>query len=261
MTLIANPVRAALAAGELSLGVGVRGLRSGEIAPIMKSAGFDWLFIDLEHGPSSVETAFSISVAALGVGIVPMVRVPAGEMVLAARCLDGGALGIFVSHVDSADDAKTAVAALRFPPLGQRSAGGNYPQFGFRGGSAKDVIPALEQATMIMATLETAKALENAKAIAAVPGIDVLTMDLNDLSVDLGIPGELGHDCIVRAVESVAAAASAAGKFAGFGGVYQPDLIRKYVGLGMRMILCGNDVGLLMSAAQERANFVRRCRS
>jgi len=261
LTAIANPVRTALAAGELSLGVGVRGLRSGEIAPIMKSAGFDWLFIDLEHGPSSVETAFSISVAAINAGIVPMVRVPAGEMVLAARCLDGGALGVFVSHVDTAADAREAVRALRFPPLGHRSAGGNYPQLGFRGGSAKDVIPALEQATMIMATLETAKAIENAAEIAAVPGIDVLTMGLNDLSVDMGIPGQLGHERIAAAVEAAVGAAASAGKHAGFGGVYQPELIRKYVGLGMHMILCGNDVGLLFAAAQERANFVRRCMS
>jgi 4-hydroxy-2-oxoheptanedioate aldolase len=256
---IANPVKTALAAGQLSLGVGVRGLRTGEIAPIMKSAGFDWLFIDLEHGPSSVETAFTISVAAIGAGIVPIVRVPAGEMVLAARCLDGGALGVFISHVDTAADAQAAVEALRFPPLGHRSAGGSYPQLGFRGGSAKTVIPMLEQATMLMATLETAKAVENAAAIAAVPGIDVLTMGMNDLSVDLGIPGQLGHDRIVDAVRSVVNAATNAGRCVGFGGVYDPALIRKYVGLGMRMILCGNDVGLLFAAAQERASFVRNC--
>lgn len=259
MTSISNPVRAALAAGQLSLGVGVRGLRSGEIARMMKTAGFDWLFIDLEHGPSSVETAFSISVAALDAGIVPIVRVPEGEMVLAARCLDGGALGVFVSHVDTVEDARAAVEALRFPPLGHRSAGGSYPQLGFRGGSAKDVLPALDQATLIMATLETPQAVANAAAIAAVPGIDVLTMGLNDLSVGMGIPGELGHEKIAAAVATVAQAAKAAGKFAGFGGVYQPELIRKYVGLGMQMILCGNDVGLLMAAAQERANFVRNC--
>jgi 4-hydroxy-2-oxoheptanedioate aldolase len=256
---IANPVREALAAGKVSLGVGVRGLRTGEIARMMKSAGFDWLFIDLEHGPSSVETAFTISVAALDAGIVPIVRVPEGETVLAARCLDGGALGVFVSHVETVEDAQIAVRALRFPPLGSRSAGGSYPQLGFRGGSAKDTLPAIDRATMIMATLETAKAVENAAAIAAVPGIDVLTMGLNDLSVDMGIPGQLGHDDIAEAVARVAEAARAAGKFAGFGGVYQPDLIKKYVGLGMRMILCGNDVGLLMSAAQERADFVRNC--
>lgn len=259
MITIANPVREALAAGKVSLGVGVRGLRTGEIARMMKSAGFDWLFIDLEHGPSSVETAFTISVAALDAGIVPIVRVPEGETVLAARCLDGGALGVFVSHVETVEDAQIAVRALRFPPLGSRSAGGSYPQLGFRGGSAKDTLPAIDRATMIMATLETAKAVENAAAIAAVPGIDVLTMGLNDLSVDMGIPGQLGHDDIAEAVARVAEAARAAGKFAGFGGVYQPDLIKKYVGLGMRMILCGNDVGLLMSAAQERADFVRNC--
>jgi 2-keto-3-deoxy-L-rhamnonate aldolase RhmA len=259
MTVVANPVRAALAAGQVSLGVGVRGLRSGEIAPMMKSAGFDWLFIDLEHGPSSVETAFTISVAALGAGIVPMVRVPAGEFVLAARCLDGGALGVFVSHVDTVADAEEAVHALRFPPHGHRSAGGNYPQFGFRGGSAKEVIPAIEQATMIIATLETPKAVENAAAIAAVPGIDVLTMGMNDLSVEMGIPGQLGHDRMALAVQRVAQAAQSAAKFAGFGGVYEPELIRKYVELGMRMILAGNDVGLLFAAAQERAAFVRGC--
>ena len=259
MITVANPVREALTAGKLSLGVGVRGLRTGEIARMMKTAGFDWLFIDLEHGPSSVETAFTISVAALDAGIVPIVRVPEGETVLAARCLDGGALGVFVSHVETVEDAQAAVRALRFPPLGSRSAGGSYPQLGFRGGSAKDTLPAIDHATMIMATLETAKAVKNAAAIAAVPGVDVLTMGLNDLSVDMGIPGQLGNDNIAEAVARVAEAARAAGKFAGFGGVYQPDLIKKYVGLGMRMILCGNDVGLLMSAAQERADFVRNC--
>jgi 2-keto-3-deoxy-L-rhamnonate aldolase RhmA len=258
---IANPVRDALAAGKLSLGVGVRGLRTGEIARMMNSAGFDWLFIDLEHGPSSVETAFTISVAALDAGIVPIVRVPEGEMVLAARCLDGGALGVFVSHVETVEDAQAAVQALRFPPLGHRSAGGSYPQLGFRGGSSKDVLPAIDAATMIMATLETATAVNNAAAIAAVPGIDVLTMGLNDLSVDMGIPGQLGHDKIAVAVSRVADAARGAKKSAGFGGVYQPDLIKNYVGLGMRMVLCGNDVGLLMAAATERANFVRSCAS
>jgi 2-keto-3-deoxy-L-rhamnonate aldolase RhmA len=257
--MIANPVRTALEAGQLSLGVGVRGLRTGEIAPIMKSAGFDWLFIDLEHGPSSVETAFTISVAAISAGIVPIVRVPADDMILAARCLDGGALGVFISHVETPADAQAAVEALRFPPLGRRSAGGSYPQLGFRGGSAKVVIPALEQATLLMATLETTKAIDNAAAIAAVPGIDVLTMGMNDLSVDMGIPGQLGHERMAAAIASVVKAASGAGKFVGFGGVYEPDLIRKYVGLGMRMILCGNDVGLLISAARERADFVRTC--
>jgi 2-keto-3-deoxy-L-rhamnonate aldolase RhmA len=211
----------------------VRGLRSGEIARIMKTAGYDWLFIDLEHGPSSVETAFTLSIAALDAGIVPIVRVPAGELVLAARCLDGGALGVFISHVDSVENAQAAVKALRFPPLGHRSVGGSYPQLGFRGGAANEVIPAIEQATLLIVNLETPTAIRNAAAIAAVPGID--------------------------GVVTVAEAARAAGAFAGFGGVYQPELMKKYIGLGMRMILCGSDISLLLAAAQERARFVRGC--
>ena len=253
-------MREALAAGKLSLGVGVRGLRTGEIARMMKTAGFDWLFIDLEHGPSSVETAFTISVAALDAGIVPIVRVPEGETVL------GGTLSrwrrarrVRFTRRDGRGCASrrkcAAVSAARIvarPAVATRSSAfaAVPPRTRYR--------PSIS-ATMIMATLETSKAVENASAIAAVPGIDVLTMGLNDLSVDMGIPGQLGHDKIAAAVASVAHAARAAGKFAGFGGVYQPDLIKKYVGFGMRMILCGNDVGLLMAAAQERADFVRNC--
>src|SRR5208282_3573895 len=101
--------------------------------------------------------------------------------------------------------------------------------------------------TMIVATLETPKAIENAPSIAAVPGIDVLSMGMNDLSVEMGIPGQLGHERIAAAVAAVAKAGKTARKFTGFGGVYQPDLMKKYIGLGMRMILCGSDVSLLMT--------------
>jgi 4-hydroxy-2-oxoheptanedioate aldolase len=254
-----NPVRTALAAGQLSLGIGIRGVRGVEIARMMKTAGYDWLFIDLEHGPASIETAFSICVAALDAGIVPIVRVPAGELVLAARCLDSGALGIVASHVETAEDAKAAVNALRFPPVGHRSVGGSYPQLGFRGGAANEVIPVLEQATLVIATLETPKGVENAEAIAATPGIDALLIGANDLSTEMGLPGQLGHPRMHDAVRSVVEACKRNGKAAGIGGVYQPDLLKAYIGLGMRMILSGSDVSLLIAAAQERAKFVRGC--
>jgi len=254
-----NPVRTALAAGQLSLGIGIRGVRGVEIARMMKTAGYDWLFIDLEHGPASIETVFSICVAALDAGIAPIVRVPAGELVLAARCLDSGALGIVMSHVDTAEDARAAVNALRFPPIGHRSIGGSYPQLGFRGGAANEVIPVLEQATLIVATLETPKGIENAEAIAATPGIDALLFGGNDLSTEMGLPGQLGHPRMHEAVRRTVEACKRNGKAAGIGGVYQSDLLKAYIGLGMRMILSGSDVSLLIAAAQERARFVRGC--
>ena len=104
MQQLTNPVKDRLERGELAIGVGVRGVRGVrgvEVARLMKSAGFDWLFIDLEHGSTSVETAGQISVAALDAGIAPLVRVPAGELALGARCLDSGALGVVIPHVDT----------------------------------------------------------------------------------------------------------------------------------------------------------------
>ena len=128
---IKNIAKERLVAGELSIGMGVKAVRGVEIARIMKTAGYDWLFIDLEHGPTSVETAYQISIAALDANIAPIVRVPHGELALATRCLDGGALGIVIPHVDTADEARAMVDAFRYQPLGHRSIAGGYPQFGF----------------------------------------------------------------------------------------------------------------------------------
>ena len=101
--VIRNMAKKRLVAGGLSIGMGVKAVRGVEIARIMKTAGFDWLFIDLEHGPTSGETAYAISVAALDADIAPIVRVPHGELALATRCLYGGALGIVIPHVDTAE--------------------------------------------------------------------------------------------------------------------------------------------------------------
>lgn len=259
MIPIPNPVRDRLAAGELAIGVAVRALRSVEVARIMKTCGYDWLFIDLEHGSTSIETAAGIMTAALDAGITPIVRVPEGESAMAARCLDAGALGIVISHVETAEDARAAVAELRFPPLGRRSIGGNYAQLGFRSTSARDAAPALDAATLVIATLETARGIENAEAIAAVPGVDIVQVGSNDLTLSMGVPGQLDHPKLAAAMETVVRACAAHGKFPGFGGVYRPDLMQKYIGLGMRFVLGGSDINLLMAAAEERARFVRGC--
>ena len=109
MKSIINPARARLEAGEVSVGVGLRVTRPVDIAKAMKTAGYDWLFIDLEHSPISIDTAAQISVAALDSGITPLVRVPWMEHWVATRVLDGGALGIVMPHVDTADQAREEV--------------------------------------------------------------------------------------------------------------------------------------------------------
>src|SRR5712691_13327213 len=103
---VRNPARERLERGELSLGVGIRVVGTVDIAKAMKTAGFDWLFIDLEHGALTIDTACQIAVGALDAGVAPVVRVPYGEFAMATRALDNGALGIVIPPVDSADEAR-----------------------------------------------------------------------------------------------------------------------------------------------------------
>src|SRR5215831_20033812 len=122
-----NAARVRLEAGELGLGVILRQARTVDIAPIMRSCGYDWLFLDLEHNSMDLDTAVQISVAALGAGIAPVARVPAGQLWMATRILDGGGLGIVMPHVDTPEEAKAIAAALRYPPIGHRSVAGGLP--------------------------------------------------------------------------------------------------------------------------------------
>ncbi|MEO8005321.1 MAG: aldolase/citrate lyase family protein [Betaproteobacteria bacterium] len=257
MQRLTNTVRERLAQGGVAIGMGIRGVRGVEIARLMKSAGFDWLFIDLEHGSTSVETAYQISVAALDAGIASFVRVPAGELALASRCLDGGALGVVIPHVDTPEQARAMTDAFRFPPQGHRSIGGGYPHFSFESRPIGEVVSALDNATMVVAMIETPLAVENAERIAAVPGLDALLVGTNDLSLEMGIPGQLDHERIKAALGTVLAACKKHGKIPALGGIYGKDLLTRYMELGFRMVLAGNDISLLHSAAKEQAAFVR----
>jgi 2-keto-3-deoxy-L-rhamnonate aldolase RhmA len=259
MQPVANAAKARLKQGELAIGIGVRGVRGVEIARVMKTAGFDFLFIDLEHGATSVETAYQISVAALDAGIAPLIRVPHGELALGTRCLDGGGLGVVVPHVDTPEEARAMVDAFKFQPIGHRSIAGGYPQFGFAPAPVKDVVTGLNDETLVVAMIETPRAVENAEKIAAVPGIDVLLMGTNDLCLEMGIPGQLDNERVVAAMDTVIGACRKSNKWPGLGGVYGKELAKRYIGRGMRFVLAGNDLSLLLSAATDQAGFVRSC--
>jgi 4-hydroxy-2-oxoheptanedioate aldolase len=257
---LGNPALTRLAAGELALGVGIRQSRTVDIAAIMKACGYDWLFLDLEHNSMDLDTAVQISVAALGVGIAPIVRVPAGQFWLATRVLDGGALGIVMPHVDTPEEAREIADRLRYPPQGHRSLAGGLPHFGYLPIATGPACTAINKATLVIVMLETPQAISNAAAIAAVPGIDSLLIGTSDLSMELGIPGQLGDQRIVDAYRAVVEACRAHGKYAGIGGVYEESLMRRYVGMGVRLVLGGGDLGFMTAAATERAKLLRDCR-
>jgi 2-keto-3-deoxy-L-rhamnonate aldolase RhmA len=257
MAEVKNPAREPLQRGEVSIGVGLRLARGAEIGRIMKSCGWDWLFIDLEHGSMTLDTCAQISVAALDAGIAPIVRVPHGQLDMATRALDGGGWGIVMPHVDTPEDAAALVAQVKYPPQGHRSVMGALPQFGYRGLGVGEAAKIVNAQMLVTVMIETPLALANAEQIAAVPGVDVLLIGTNDLAMELGIPGQFAHPQIVDAYEKVIAACRAAGKWPGMGGCYVDDLLRRYIAMGMRMILGGNDLPFLMAGATDRAKVLK----
>lgn len=257
MAYMNNRALERLANGEIALGVGVRLARSVEIAKMMRASDFDWLFIDLEHGSLSLETVSQISIAAADNGIAPIVRVPTGQWDVASRALDGGALGIVMPHVDTEADAREAVHHLCFPPVGHRATLGGMPHYDYERVPASRVAKEVNAATLIALMIESPEAVENAGAIAAVDGVDVLFIGVNDLAQGMGLSGQLDHPEVVEAVAAVGKAAQAAGKYAGIGGIGDAALLRRYIDMGMRFILGGNDFAFMMAAAKQRAETLR----
>jgi 2-keto-3-deoxy-L-rhamnonate aldolase RhmA len=179
---------------------------------------------------------------------------------MATRALDGGAWGIVMPHVDTAEEAAEIVQRLKYPPQGHRSVMGALPHFGYRSLPVGEAARRINAEMLVVAMIETPRAVANAQQIAAVPGIDGLLIGTNDLAMEMGIPGEFTHAGIVAAYEAVVAACQRAGKWPGMGGAYADDLLQRYIGMGMRMILAGADLSFLAAAATQRAKLLRQCR-
>jgi 2-keto-3-deoxy-L-rhamnonate aldolase RhmA len=255
---VRNPARDKLEQGQLSLGVGIRMTRSVEIAKAMAVSGFDWLFLDMEHGVMSLEACAQISAAALDAGIAPIARVPNGEYSIATRALDNGALGIVMPHVDTAAEAREVVNRLKYPPVGHRSMGRIGPHYGLREVSTGEAAQALNAANLTVVMLETPTAIDNAEEIAAVPGVDVLLIGTNDLCAEMGIPGDFGNDRVAEAYRGMIAAARKHGKFPGMAGVYNEQIMPRYIEMGARFILAGQDAQFMLAGATARTGLLRQ---
>jgi 4-hydroxy-2-oxoheptanedioate aldolase len=253
--LLRNSLKEKLERGEQALSMIVRLVQSPEIALLAKSSGFDSLYVDLEHNTFSLETACRICTAAISVGIAPLVRVPGASPDYISRVLDGGALGVIVPHVTTAEDVRSVVELAKFAPVGKRSIGGPLPHLQFRKLPVRQMHQVMNDATMVVAMLETLEAVENMDEIAAVPGLDMMLVGTNDLCSEFGIPGEFDHEKVSEVYAAAIAATKRHGKHLGIGGLAsRPDLIAKYVAMGARYVSTGSDLQFLQDAATARVN-------
>lgn len=252
MAIRANEMKAGMKRGALATSFSVNRWRSVDAAEIAKLAGFEWLFLDLEHSVLSEEAASQMAIMALAVGITPVARVGMDQFYQAARLLDGGIQGIIFPHVDTPAQAAAAARATKYPPLGARSVTGPLPQASFvRSGDAAS-LAALNEETLTIVMLETETAIRNAHSIAAVDGVDAIMIGVNDLSAEFGIAGQLDHPRIQAAYAEAANAARASGKFFGMGGAYSRDLVAAYLEHGIQFMLGGPDVSFVIEGAKAR---------
>ena len=155
--------------GGLAIGLGVRAVKSVDIGLFAHTAGFDWLFIDCEHGALDLGTVSEIATAALGQGVTPIVRVPGKEHHHASRVLDNGAQGVVVPHIENADEARQVVSNCRVPPIGHRSISRSSALFGFRDIPIPEFVEAVNAATLVCVMLESPNAIANAEACSSKP--------------------------------------------------------------------------------------------
>jgi len=253
-----NKTKLKLQNNELALGFGVHHLRTSATGMLAAAGDHDWLFIDMEHGAISPHDATQICIAALPTGITPIVRICADALDEGTRCLDNGALGVIVPHVDTVERAKQIAKAFRYPPIGHRSWGGPPAVFGFKAPGNAEAQAALNKAVLVVAMIESPEAVRNAAAIAAVEGIDALLIGTSDLTAELGISGQIDHPKVVEAYDAVGAACRANGKALGMGGVYDKENASRYIKSGARMVLSGSDHNYILAGAKARSDILRQ---
>ncbi|MGE0384959.1 MAG: HpcH/HpaI aldolase/citrate lyase family protein [Gammaproteobacteria bacterium] len=258
MTAATTPMRRRLDAGEVVLCLCLTHARTADVPMMAAACGFDAVFLDLEHAPIGVDTAAMLCTAAIGAGVTPLVRVPAHDTQYMIRLLDNGAMGVIVPHVEDRAQAEAIVEACRFAPIGRRSIIGPNPATGFRPMPIADMNAFMNREQIVCAMIETPGAVERAGEIASVPGLDMILIGPHDLTSEMGIHGQFGHERFRAAVAAVAAACRTHGTILGIAGVGKDaDLLAEFLALGGRFISAGTDAGFFMEAARAQVARLR----
>ena len=248
-----NPFLDRLRADELTLMVGIRSSRTADAVRVAAATGHHAILVDLEHSTMPFDVAAQLCATAADLGMTPFVRVPEREYGAIGRLLDCGAHGIIAPRIETVVQAEVVARACRFPPRGQRSQLAMVPQLGMRPTPARTLNPTLDDATIVQILLETPEGIANADEIARLDGVDMLAIGANDLTAELGVPGQFDHPDLRKAVETVAEACRRHGKLLMLGGIGDLAILDTLVPLGVCSLqLTGMDTDLLYSGAEAR---------
>jgi 4-hydroxy-2-oxoheptanedioate aldolase len=252
--MTSNRLKARLASGQKSLGVWTAGL-STVITETLAASGYDFLFLDQEHGPQGLAETVPHLQTLAATSCAPVVRVPWNDPVYLKRILDVGVESIMVPMVETGEQAKAAVAACRYPPRGFRGFGplrhvGTEPDIDAYGRTAHERL-------LLIVQIESEKAVANIDAIAAVEGVDALYIGPNDLSGTLGCFRDWEHPSLQKAIDTAFAGIKRAGKAAGIVPYGKNTTVSLFKG-GYSMIAAATELSLLRSAARAEVEAVKK---
>jgi 2-keto-3-deoxy-L-rhamnonate aldolase RhmA len=257
MTAEPPSLRDRIDAGQLVLCLALAQARTADIPMIAAANGFDAIYVDLEHTATSMETTALLCTGAIAAGITPLVRVPSHDHEHLTRSLDVGAMGVIVPHVETRAEAEAIADACRFPPRGHRSVAGPNPSNRYRATAQRELLDAFDAQTVVAVMLETPDAVARAGEIAGVPGVDMVMLGPHDLTAEMGILGDFRAPAFLDAARAVAQGCREHDVIFGIAGIRDQDLLTELVGLGLRFVSAGTDIGFMAEAAGAQ---VRRLR-
>lgn len=242
-----NRFREAVAAGRMPIGHMVWEFGTRGMAKILESADLDFVIYDMEHSGFGIERIFDLIAYAKACSFAPMVRVPQAQYHFLARVMDAGALGVMIANVESAEQAKMIVDAVKYAPLGNRGVGIGTAHTDFLPLPAVEYFQESNVSTVIICQIESPAGVQNAEAIAATPGVDLLWVGHFDLSQSMGIPAQFQHPDFLAALKTVIAAGKKHGCKLGIqpGNLEQAE---QWMGLGFDVISWSADSALYRQA-------------
>jgi 2-keto-3-deoxy-L-rhamnonate aldolase RhmA len=241
-----HPVRVKLNVGESVLGVTIT-VPNVETAALAATLGFDFLWVEMEHSPITLETLRAMVLATRGLPAAVFARVPAVELWTAKRVLDQGVSGVIFPFASTPEKARTAAAACRYPPLGKRGSGAGLATFTWP--ETGNYYDSADRNLFTIAVIEEAEAVAHIEEIAAIPGIDVLFIGTSDLSFSLGLRGRQDEPLLQDAIAKVVAAGLKHGKFLGRP-AGTPEQVAAFRELGFQFFQSQTELGLLRLGAR-----------
>ncbi|OCW23682.1 MULTISPECIES: 4-hydroxy-2-oxoheptanedioate aldolase [Pseudomonas] len=250
MDMPVNTFKHRLRSGETQIGLWL-GLADAYCAELAANAGFDWLLIDGEHAPNDLRGLLGQLQAVAPYPSQPVIRPVIGDTALIKQVLDIGVQTLLVPMVESAEQARTLVKAIHYPPKGVRGVGSALARAS-RWNSIAGYLDHADEQMCLLVQIENREGLANLEAIAAVEGVDGVFIGPADLSASMGHRGNPGHPEVQAAIEDAIARIRNAGKAAGILSADQA-LARRYIELGAAFVAVGVDTTVLMRGLQSLA--------